>query len=154
MQRKAAVQGLIIPVAYEMGRQCPAGLEPVLLAGLEKFWPELTRTTAAKKAFLQGLEDRFNGELENRRNQMNKPISNFDQLAALANEMGAEGIWLIRGAKGARLTYIPVSGVEQPEISGIEASINLEFNLEIADAGVLMIARFPNDGGESGIEVR
>lgn len=58
-QRKTAVQGLVIPVAYEIGRLCPVGMEVDLLAGLERFWPELPRTTEARKAFMQGLEDRF-----------------------------------------------------------------------------------------------
>ena len=62
---KTAVQGLVIPVAYQMGFQCPVGLEDILLAGLERFWPELPRTTEARKAFMQGLEDRFkNSEQE------------------------------------------------------------------------------------------
>lgn len=70
---KTAVQGLVIPVAYDLGRVCPvgpgetqnfpalrtAGQCASLLAGLERFWPELPRTTEARKAFMQGLEDRF-----------------------------------------------------------------------------------------------
>lgn len=63
-RNKTAVQGLVVPVAYEIGRLCPVGLEVDLLAGLERWWPELPRTTEARKAFLQGLEDRFKNDLE------------------------------------------------------------------------------------------
>lgn len=68
-QNKNAVQGLVVPVAYEIGRLCPVGLEVDLLAGLERFWPELPRTTEARKAFLQGLEDRFNDNSEQEASQ-------------------------------------------------------------------------------------
>lgn len=78
----------------------------------------------------------------------------LEELARLANESGAQGVWLIRGAQAAQLTYIPVGNLQQPEIPGAEASLNLSLALDIADAGVLVLMRFPSDGKEPGIEVR
>lgn len=92
----------------------------------------------------------------------NKPNSNrsehpltarLEKLAEIANDAGAQGVWFIRGAQNAQLTYIPVGNIQQPEIPGAEASLNLSLALDIADAGVLVLMRFPADGGESGIEV-
>ena len=38
---------------------------------------------------------------------------NLDELAALANEVGAEGVFILRGAKDASLTYTPQGEVRQ-----------------------------------------
>lgn len=79
----------------------------------------------------------------------------LDQLVELANEIGAEGIFLIRGAKNARLLY-DYQELEAPAIPGIKnASTTLGIAFEVADAGVLAIIRFPSpDGKELGIESR
>lgn len=89
---------------------------------------------------------------------MDKPTltDRLEQLAAQANNAGAQGVWLIRGAQAAQLTYIPVGNIQQPDTlaRGAAASLNLSLALDIADAGVLVLMRFPADGGEPGIEVR
>lgn len=73
----------------------------------------------------------------------------LNQLAQLANEIGAEGVWLFRGATDAYLIYTPNEPVivNDPLISA-----NLSIRFDIADTGVLVIMRLPNDGGQPGIE--
>jgi hypothetical protein len=91
-----------------------------------------------------------------------KPNSNLadrlQELAQLANEIGAQGIWLIRGAQDASLTYTPGPTVELPRLEGVPPGVvgglNITLNLEIADTGVLVVMRFPADGDEPGIEVK
>lgn len=100
----------------------------------------------------------------------------LQNLTDLANQIGAEGIWLIRGAKNAKLLYQPADeGEPPPNLPGMQlfrgltvdladlaaemgagAKIlaDLTLNLDIADAGVLVLMRFPADGGEPGIESR
>lgn len=76
----------------------------------------------------------------------------LDQLADLVNEAGAEGVFIIRGAKNASLIYEP-EDYQWPRIPGAEASTNLSLSLDVADAGILVLIRFPvSDGGEAGIE--
>lgn len=45
-------------VAFQIGKTCPVGMEPVLLAGLDKLWPNLPREEAVN-SFLNGLASRF-----------------------------------------------------------------------------------------------
>ncbi len=79
----------------------------------------------------------------------------LEELTDIANEIGAEGIWLIRGARNATLTYTPEGTVEQPGIPGVAVTMNLNLSLELTDAGVLVIIRFPaGDGREAGIEYK
>lgn len=73
-------------------------------------------------------------------------------LTDLANQVGAEGIWLIRGAKDARLVYTPEGETIQPEIPLIRT--NLSLSLNIADTGIIVLMRLPSDDGEPGIESR
>lgn len=88
----------------------------------------------------------------------------LDQLATMANDAGAEGVWLIRGAKNARLIYIPDAPVIEAAINKLSQalrddplsiSFTTDIRLDIADAGVLVILRFPaSDGEEPGIEAK
>lgn len=94
----------------------------------------------------------------------------LNDLADLANQIGAEGIWLIRGARDARLLYKvgtdeaswpDVPGVKvgltvgAADLPGVKVSVDLSLALDLADAGVLVVMRFPTgDGGEPGIESR
>jgi hypothetical protein len=70
----------------------------------------------------------------------------------MANHFGAEGIWLIRGARDARLVY--TYGETVPiHVGDVPATSSLGINLDLADAGVLVLIRFPaSDGEEPGIE--
>jgi hypothetical protein len=82
----------------------------------------------------------------------------LDELTTIANEIGADGIWLVRGVKEATLTYTPTQGVAMPDIPGVK--VNLDLSLKLAEAssrgaGVLVVIRFPtSDGREVGIEKR
>jgi len=78
---------------------------------------------------------------------------NLDELTTIANEIGADGIWLVRGVKEATLTYTPTQGIAMPDIPGVK--VNLDLSLKFAESGVLMVIRFPaSDGWEAGIEKR
>ncbi len=75
------------------------------------------------------------------------------QLAELAKACGGDGIWLIHGAQDARLIYKPDGSIPQPQLPDIDATANLSISLAIADADLLVVMRFPSDGGkQSGIE--
>ena len=77
---------------------------------------------------------------------------NLDELTALASEIGAEGVWLVRGVKNAALIYTPPESIAT-DIPNIK--INLDLRLDLAGAGVLVIMRFPaSDGREVGLEKR
>lgn len=80
------------------------------------------------------------------------PLITPTGLADLSKQAGAEGVWLIRGASNAHLVY-DISEVKPPN-NLPDAHTNISINLEIADTGVLLIARLRSDGGESGIESR
>lgn len=85
------------------------------------------------------------------------PPNGLDEIANLANNLGAEGVWIIRGANNARLIYEPEnSPIRPPNIPGVIASANLSLSLDIADAGIIILIRFPFSDGHSerGIEVR
>jgi hypothetical protein len=60
MPSKKGSQGIAeIPVAYELGLQCPRGREVDLLIGLlGGWWPDLANRPAAEAAFRRGLDDR------------------------------------------------------------------------------------------------
>ena len=78
---------------------------------------------------------------------------NLDELTAVANEIGADGIWLVRGVKEATLTYTPTQDIAMPDIPGVK--VNLDLSLKFAESGVLVVIRFPTgDGREAGIEKR
>lgn len=87
---------------------------------------------------------------------MDKPTltDRLEELAAQANNAGAQGVWLIRGAKDAQLTYGLEAQAAAPKFAGVQSVMNFTLALNITDTGVLVIMRFPSDGGESGIEVR
>lgn len=67
------------------------------------------------------------------------------ELAKLANEMGAQGVWIVRGAKDFEFSYLAMHKGEL--VMGPPVGMN------IADAGAIVIMRFPigDDEGE-GIE--
>jgi hypothetical protein len=90
----------------------------------------------------------------------------LDQLAELANQAGAEGVWIIRGIKNAQLLYEPTTEIEPPDLPGVKkglsiigampgvrVSTSLALALDLAYASVIVVMRFPaSDGGEPGIE--
>jgi len=80
----------------------------------------------------------------------------LNDLAEIAKRAGAEGIWLIRGATDAHLLYTPIGQPGSHGIPGLDkVSTSLTIRLDLADAGVLVVMRFPaSDGGEPGIESR
>jgi hypothetical protein len=99
--------------------------------------------------------------------QTNQPIDPalgeyLQTLLAVAAEIGAAGCWVIRGATMAHLTYSPDAPVVEAAIEKLaeelrkgnfDISLNTDIRLDIEDAGVLVLIRFPaSDGGESGIE--
>jgi hypothetical protein len=98
--------------------------------------------------------------------QTNQPIDpalgeQLQTLLAVAAEIGAAGCWVIRGATAARFVYVPDSALRaayeklNQELGDIPVrlDINMDVDLKIEDAGVLVLIRFPaSDGGESGIE--
>lgn len=47
--------------AYELGKGCPIGQEPILLLGLQELWPELP-VHEARDEFFRGLADRFDNQ--------------------------------------------------------------------------------------------
>lgn len=65
------------------------------------------------------------------------------ELLDLANEAGAEGAWILRGIQEVMLLYQTDPDQDHP------------LALELADAGVYVLLRFPaTDGGVEGIESR
>ena len=80
----------------------------------------------------------------------------LNDLADLANQAGAEGIWLIRGAKDVQLTYIASPEAEIPFTPGLKLSPNPPIvTIDLVDAEIIVVIRFPaGDGGEPGIESR
>jgi len=57
--RKEGTQGLVLAVVREIGKQCPVGREPELLAGLNRFWPAMQNHPAAVSALMDGLKSRL-----------------------------------------------------------------------------------------------
>ncbi len=84
------------------------------------------------------------------------PLNTLDEIAALANDAGAQGIWVIRGANNARFVYEPENNPIRPNIPGVVGSASLSLSLDIADAGIVVLIRFPFSDGNSepGIEVK
>lgn len=81
----------------------------------------------------------------------------LDQLTILAAAAGAEGIWLIRGADNAAVKFNWPHAAEPLYLPVEGAKINTKFGftLDIADAELLVIMRFPaGDGGDPGVEAR
>ncbi len=71
------------------------------------------------------------------------PPSGLDEIANLANN--------------ARLIYEPEnSPIRPPNIPGVIASASLSLSLDIADAGIIVLIRFPFSDGNSelGLEVK
>lgn len=91
--------------------------------------------------WLSDLEVRKDALLaEKKRRQQEKLAGHLEQLAELANKAGAEGVWVVRGAKVPTLMYSTEHSVT-PVI------------LDVEEAGVLVLIRFPvGDGREEGIE--
>ena len=79
----------------------------------------------------------------------------LESLAAIANEAGAEGVFILRGATDASLTYTPQGELRQIQLPKLEATTSLSLTVPLADAGVLVIIRFPaGDGQDVGVEFR
>jgi hypothetical protein len=122
----------------------------------------LPRDGAAIRQQIQEAAQRIVERTERLRANLTAMLERPDSLAGrlqeisdLANQAGAEGIWLIRGAQDASLTYTPGPAVELPDLpAGVLGGLNFTLNLEIADTGVLVVMRFPSDGKESGIEAK
>jgi hypothetical protein len=75
-------------------------------------------------------------------------------LISMANGFGAEGIWLIRGAVEPELRYQVDPEQIDPDLPK-NVSLDLEIVLGLAEAGVLVVMRFPaSDGGQDGVEKR
>jgi len=67
---------------------------------------------------------------------------NLAEACDILQEIGAEGVLIVRGAVAPGLSFT-LPGMEAPAY------------LDIADCGLLLIARFPaTDGGEPGVETR
>jgi len=63
---------------------------------------------------------------------------NLAEIRAMLGEIGAEGIFILRGITDIRLGF---------KVRGVPA------DFEIAPCGLLLVARFPaSDGGEAGLE--
>lgn len=96
--------------------------------------------TAPGDYFLSDLEERKDKLLAEKGRREEKLAGHLGQLAELANQAGAEGVWVIRGSKVPSLIYNTEHSVT-PVI------------LDLEEAGVLVLMRFPaSDGGEEGIE--
>lgn len=91
---------------------------------------------------LSDLEERKDKLLAEKGRRQEKLAEALDQLAELANQAGAEGVWAVRGAKAPTLIYSTEHSVT-PVI------------LDVEEAGALVLIRFPaGDGGEEGIEAK
>ncbi|MCB0207701.1 MAG: hypothetical protein KDJ52_00135 [Anaerolineae bacterium] len=103
----------------------------------------------------------------------------LNNLTGLAKSIGAEGIWLVRGAAGPRVLYYPdiqaddhcprCGSDDVNDVPDYHSDLVDRFQcgacdftweltpieLDIADADLLVVMRFPKgDGGEPGIESR
>lgn len=86
--------------------------------------------------------------------------ANLDMLATMAGQIGAEGVWLVRGATGVELSYTPIAPEEPAEeIDPPDPNLDIStfyaerVRLSVAPAGVYVLIRFPaDDRGETGIE--
>jgi hypothetical protein len=65
---------------------------------------------------------------------------NLSLITTMAKRAGAEGIFILRGAEFPTLTY----ELGDADLAPLEMSI--------ASCPTLIIIRFPNDGGEPGVE--
>lgn len=98
----------------------------------------------------------------------NQPVDpnlaeNLEEIAEMANQAGAEGVWIIRGAKNASLLYDPPGPPRTPNIPGVKVKnvLNIEtgkrdgIQLDLADAGVIVVMRFPaSTNQEPGVDHR
>lgn len=76
----------------------------------------------------------------------------LNNLTELANELGAEGVWLVRNAKDAHFLF-GLKDLEQRV--NPSTTISTSMSLDLADSDLFVIIRFPaGDGGEAGLEVR
>lgn len=84
--------------------------------------------------------------MSNQSQQSNTDLTErLEGLADAANDIGAEGIWFIRGAHHPRLLYYARESSEN----------DTPINLDIAPGEILVVMRFPaGDGGQAGIESR
>jgi hypothetical protein len=69
---------------------------------------------------------------------------NLEEVILMANEIGAQGIFVIRGAAEPSLTYKAAGPDGEPQ--------NITMNL--SDTGTLVVMRFPKDGGPEGVQNR
>lgn len=68
----------------------------------------------------------------------------LDALTTHAKLLGAEGTWIVRGGKSARLTLAYLQQEQEQEI-----------DLNFTDAELVIVMRFPRgDGEETGLEFR
>lgn len=83
-----------------------------------------------------------------------KQATQLQILTTMANRFGAEGIWLIRGAVEPALHYkVDPEQIDPDLLENVD--LNLEIVLGLAEAGVLVVMRFPaGDGGPAGVEKR
>lgn len=75
--------------------------------------------------------------------------TNLAELTALAGEIGAEGVFILRGAQEVTLSFTA------PAMPGVETSANRSVALDVAEGGLYVLLRFPaGDGEAGGIEQR
>ena len=91
MKKEHGSQGIAeLPTAYQLGLQCPIGLEIELLLGLDKWWPDLQYRTKAAVELVMGLGDRVctTSEPEGRANAMTEapPISESRTMTPIKGE--------------------------------------------------------------------
>lgn len=93
---------------------------------------------------------------------MANPNGVTSTLARIARELGAESIFIIRGAEHARLEFrLPISDAMAQELArshGVEVggvSVSVTPTLALPDQPLLMVLQFPQaDGGAPGVETR
>ena len=50
---------MVLPVAWQMGRQCPKGAEITLLLNMDDFWPGFPSHRDVVEELFKGFADRF-----------------------------------------------------------------------------------------------
>jgi hypothetical protein len=79
------------------------------------------------------------------------------QIIDLANQAGAEGVWVLREAESANLLFRLKNGNNnfQHQINGGQVSLSVTMSLELGRADMFVIMRFPQgDDGKPGLEVK
>jgi hypothetical protein len=77
-------------------------------------------------------------------------------LVDLANGLGAQGIWLVRGGLDAQMRFTwPDVEPQKQSGQGLTITSGFGFTFGIADADLIIVMRFPvGDGGPKGVESR